>query len=453
MKIVINNRWLTAKLLLLALMFCPVTLAVGGSGVSANYLFVLLFITGSIKAPARWNTIAYLYVLFCVISYLLGVFIFSKFDYYFLLRQSISFIIFLLPIFILFIRVPYSIDDICRMAFLVSCLYSAYTLWIVLSHGIWPIYDTFAARAYLGNFVPDYPQRFIMIILFSVFYWISCITPRSSKNSFFRHPGLDPESKNCSTMEDSSFRRNDKGAGLIVLCKGLALNAWNYLSILLLLFSVYISFTRAAWLGLGAGFIAYLFAVLWKARHGVKLRFNFINSFKWFTFVGIVALIAIVTLAAKPKMIEDILLHQNRIEDAVSGFFNEPSGFNPKGSEGIRLQIWSAILDIVAISPITGTGFAGTHQFLDANWGSAHSQYMDILLRTGLIGLAFYLYLWVTILRYYLTMPGIFAGLIAFLVFGLFQETTKFSYGALLFFLLLNKVYDGKSIKTIKQCS
>jgi O-antigen ligase len=388
------------KWLLLVVMFAPVSMTFGGIGFSANYSFVALLTIGSVRAPERWNPIVSLYVLFCILSYVLGVFIFSSFDASFWLRQSISFIIFLLPIFILFVRMPYSIDDICLAAFTVSCLYSAYTLWIVLSHGIFPITDTFGARAYLTDFVPDYPQRFIIIVLFSVFYGISRA----------------------------------------------AVNTWYFPVILLLLFSVYISFTRAAWLGLGFGFFAYFFSVLWQARYEVTLRLS-VRRFKWIPIISVFVFVTIFVLSANETLREGIVLNLSRILEAFVSFFNDPSSFNPEGSEGIRLQIWSAMIDIVANNPITGTGFAGIHQFLGEDRGSAHSQYMDILLRTGLIGLGFYLFFWGKLLKNYINKPGIFAGLVALFIFGLSHETTKLSYGALLFFLLLNKTYSA-SIKS-----
>lgn len=388
-------------LLLLWLMFIPFTILIKGSFVSINYLLIFLFCIASIKTFEKWDPVLCVYVLFCCLSYLLGMFVFSNFDSDFLLRQLISFIIFLLPLFILFVRVPCSIDDICRVVFVASILYSAYELWIVVTHGVLSIEDSFDVRAYLADFIPEYPQGYIIVILFSVFY---------------------------------GFRR-------------IAHNFYYFPAVLLLLFSVYISFTRAAWLGLAMGFIAYFFAAIQQGRHDVKPRWIY-YKFVWLSLIGISLFSLVLIIMTNSIISENIFLHANRTSDALIGFMFEPQGFNPEGSEGVRLQIWSAIIDIIARNPVTGTGFAGTNLFLGENWGTAHSQYMDILLRTGLIGLGFYFFLWIKNMRYYFNNPGIFAGLVSLFILGLFQETTKLSYGALLFFLLLSHVYSGASIKT-----
>lgn len=396
----INRHRLSFAWFLLVLMFLPISVTIGGQGISANYLFVVLLLIGSVRNPDKWNAVVVLYILFCIVSYIIGVFLFSRFDADFLLRQSISFYIFILPILLLFIRIPYSIDDICLAAFVVSCIYSAYTLSFVLIHGMLPISDTFGARAYLMNHIPEYPQRFIIIVLFSVFYGISRI-----KN-----------------------------------------NIWYIPAVLLLLFSVYISFTRAAWSGLGVGFLAYSTSVLLQMVRNSKVRLNFVHFLKWFGLIIISASIVTIILEVSPIMIEGITLHLNRLVDAFTGFIHDPQSFNPQGSEGIRMQIWHHVVNIVmSYNPVSGTGFAGIHQFLGADWGSTHSQYMDIFLRTGFVGLGFYLFFWLKALRHYVAMPGVFAGLIALFAFGFSQETTKLSYGSLLFFLLLNKVYfDNK---------
>jgi hypothetical protein len=56
-------------------------------------------------------------------------------------------------------------------------------------------------------------------------------------NSFIRHSGLDPESREYLIILDSGFRRNDKIAGFMQFCKGLllftakALRSFNHTSL------------------------------------------------------------------------------------------------------------------------------------------------------------------------------------------------------------------------------
>jgi hypothetical protein len=48
---------------------------------------------------------------------------------------------------------------------------------------------------------------------------------RALHNSFFRHSGLDPESRKYLKTLDSGFRRNDEIVGFMLFCKGLILGS------------------------------------------------------------------------------------------------------------------------------------------------------------------------------------------------------------------------------------
>lgn len=100
-------------------------------------------------------------------------------------------------------------------------------------------------------------------------------------------------------------------------------------------------------------------------------------------------------------------------------------------SEGSRLRIWSDIFNYVCQFPLTGSVYLGTWASKSVNAGSAHSQYMDILFRTGFLGFFLYMYL---ICKTFLFLrkedKGLFLGIFGVLVYGLFHETFKESYGA-----------------------
>ena len=107
-------------------------------------------------------------------------------------------------------------------------------------------------------------------------------------------------------------------------------------------------------------------------------------------------------------------------------------------SAATRLIYWKAILNVLKNNPLTGTGFGGIYLFY-REIGSAHSEYMDILLRTGLIGFAFYLFLWYKLLTFYKKIDlAIYSACWGIFIFGLFQETTKLPYMAFVFFTLFN---------------
>jgi O-antigen ligase len=107
-----------------------------------------------------------------------------------------------------------------------------------------------------------------------------------------------------------------------------------------------------------------------------------------------------------------------------------------ESSEGLRLVIWHAILDFVAVNPLTGSGFLGVWAIFHE--GSAHNQHMDTLLRLGVIGAAAYFFLLLRLLQFlYRHHKGLFFGMVGVLVYGLFHETFKESQGALMLAFVL----------------
>ncbi len=122
---------------------------------------------------------------------------------------------------------------------------------------------------------------------------------------------------------------------------------------------------------------------------------------------------------------------------SISDFLS--SGHASDSSDSKRLHIYAFALETLSKTNfITGTGFAGVYLF-STDYGSLHSQYMDILFKTGLLGLYFYLFLWFRLFKFYFVhSPAIFAGLFSIFIFGFFHETSKLTYVAVLFFILLN---------------
>jgi O-antigen ligase len=100
-------------------------------------------------------------------------------------------------------------------------------------------------------------------------------------------------------------------------------------------------------------------------------------------------------------------------------------------SEGARILIATRALDFVVRNPFTGSGFLGVWVLRDLPAGSAHSQYVDVLFRTGFIGFAVYLWIIVRLLRFlWRQHEPLFWGLLAVIFYGLFHETFKESQGA-----------------------
>ncbi len=383
------------QILMYAALLAPVSVMIAGDGVSANYLFMLLLL-----APLgfRKNRAASLYVFVMAFSYLIGLFIFSSFDEYFMLRQSISFGLALVGALLLFVRLRVHLEEFLVSAVIVSVLYSTFAIYMVATKDF-SLNDVYLIKGGLREYVTDWPQRYVVVLIFAFFVALERVS-----------------------------------RGLIWLCASL-----------IILTCIFLTFTRSAWLGVFGGLIAYVISVISSSRYGGRKL-----SIRSMAYVSVGAGISVFLLV---YVLNNDLVRtafMRIIDNLLILYDKSPSGFIVESSEGTRLYIWSAILNVLGSNPLTGTGFAGIHLF-NAYSGSAHSQYMDILLRTGILGLLFYLYFWKKLLMFFVKLdPGIFAGLVAVFVFGFFHETTKLSYGALLFYVLLNKVYEADSLKRKK---
>jgi O-antigen ligase len=107
-------------------------------------------------------------------------------------------------------------------------------------------------------------------------------------------------------------------------------------------------------------------------------------------------------------------------------------------SEGTRVMIASHVLEYVVRNPLTGSGFLGVWVLTDLPAGSAHSQYFDVLFRTGFLGFILYVYILFGVMRYlWKEQEALFWGAFSVLVYGLFHETFKESQGAFLLAFLV----------------
>ena len=128
----------------------------------------------------------------------------------------------------------------------------------------------------------------------------------------------------------------------------------------------------------------------------------------------------------------------------------------PISSEGIRFRIWESVLNYIANHPLRGGGFLGVWALPNTPEGSAHSQYIDVLYRTGVIGFILYGIILFKITRFlYKYDSGLLWGFMGILIFGFFNETFKTSQGAAILAILIgfseNKVQllKGKKLKLI----
>ena len=107
-------------------------------------------------------------------------------------------------------------------------------------------------------------------------------------------------------------------------------------------------------------------------------------------------------------------------------------------SEGTRVLIAMSALDFLVRNPFTGSGYLGVWILPDLPANSAHNQYLDVLFRTGFVGLFFYGCILIGVMRdLWRNHESLFWGMIGVLVYGLFHETFKESQGAFVLAFLL----------------
>ncbi len=335
------------------------------------------------------NRDATVYAVFSVLSFLCGILLYSHFDPYFLLRQTASFTITLIGILLLFVRLGVSLEEFLSAAVVASVAYAAFAVLMVTTKGF-SLADIYLIKGGLREYVPDWPQRYVVVLLFAFFV---------------------------------SLARWSRGY------------RWQIASVIIIA-CIFLTFLRAAWLGVLGGLVAYYFAGWRTGDHAPDFR----RTSRIHLYVGATVAVGLLIWALSH---EDIRSAFSLIFDNIMKVVAmNPAELNPDSSAGYRLEVWSSILEVLTRNPISGTGFAGVNLVVEG-LGSAHNEYFDVLLRTGAIGFLIYMWFWTKLLRHYWrTDRGVTGGLVALLILGCFHETTKLSYGALIFFFLLNKAYE-----------
>ncbi len=387
------------------------SLNIGDAGISANYSFlVLLLLYKQLGAGSRLVGITVAYSFIC---YLVTVLVIRDIGPYFYLRQFFSFLLFLGPLCIALVRMPFDFTMLARATAWVSFGYAFAVMVALLATGT-PITNAGMVKQALDPWVPDWPQRYTIVVMLG----------------FFLAVYLSGQSR---------------GWMLAAAVSG---------------FCIAVSFGRATGLAmLGA---TMLLAILYCHRRD------------WHSLMRLslsLSLSLMLVLAFVGNGLNDLLMSEKKRMDGVVAFVEKlnVSQTTPESdsalttlptdsramidrlyaeggeaSGNIRMEIWGALVHrIIDDQMWLGSGFAGPYLF-DAAIGSAHSQYVDILFRMGPIGLALYLGLWGTLLwRCFRHSPELGCGIFAWFIYGFFHETTKYSYGAFLFFSLLSLAWFG----------
>jgi hypothetical protein len=123
------------------------------------------------------------------------------------------------------------------------------------------------------------------------------------------------------------------------------------------------------------------------------------------------------------------------------------NNFNAEDSTGYRIQILLELYNLPLKNILFGSGYLGVNSISEGFFGSMHNQYADIFLRTGFIGLFFYLLILYRILIFLKNYDlSLYYGFFSILIYSFFLETFRLSQGAFLLSFILG-IYVQKTKK------
>ena len=179
--------------------------------------------------------------------------------------------------------------------------------------------------------------------------------------------------------------------------------------LILFLIGLYLSFSRAAWLGLVGAFVVYII---------IKLKI----SFKWLTICFVI--VGALLWGFSNEIIYSLSRNNQDSSTQFMQHLQSISNISTDASNVERINRWQAAFGMIAERPIVGWG-PGTYQFCYApfqdyryqtiistnfgNRGNAHSEFIGPCAESGIIGLLTVLFLLITViysgLKIYHTNP------------------------------------------------
>ena len=214
---------------------------------------------------------------------------------------------------------------------------------------------------------------------------------------------------------------------------------------IMILVGLLLTFSRASIVGILASFLFFMYIIFGSY---IKVSLKGVLGFALFFTLIFLAIINSSAYEYIEYPVEYFLdeLFSLRSKDGSMTF----DIANPESSEGFRIFLLQSIISYIGSWPLTGSGFMGIWILFEDRVGSAHGQFNDVLFRTGILGLAVYLYLLQRLGKFLLqNHMGLFLGFIGVVVYGLFHETFKLAHGAfvLAFLFGLYATYKRNNIK------
>ena len=344
----------------------------GGS--SANYIFIffpmlIILSTQSIKIPS--DNIILILLIFCFIFFISLFYQFVFFKYFD--RRIISFIIFMTVFSYLFININDEMVNAFKAAIvLFSCGFSLLKLG---DYFLLQDVDGFSSKTTVGS------QRYGFIFLLG--FWILA----------FYQPRL------------------------------ILLKILKIVFILVILIGLMNTFSRSIIVALLGSVIIFLYTKI-----NLKLKLPSFHSFLTFLkYLFVILPSGFLLWSFFPEQIDFYLVRI--LGFLFSGqFYDEIVQGEVTSSLGFRVWYGKHIVNFIGMNPFTGSGFLGCWVLFESLSCSAHSQYLDVLFRTGLFGFFLYIYILLRVFKYLRTTHrDLFFGFITILLVGVVHETFKLS--------------------------
>lgn len=359
---------------------------------SANYFFVLFpvlitLLTGKIKKPTE--NIVIIVLFFFLIFFIATFYQYELIQY--LDRRLTSFIIFMTLFSYLIIDIDTKQINAFKAAVVLIIIY--FTISNIIKFYIYTLEGQVNFKYFLGS------SRYGFVYLLA--FWITLLHKPSNK----------------------------------------LFNALKYLTILLILIGIFLTYSRTTILAFFLTLVLYFLSNFSSIKKNFFVKLNFFTIIAA-TFFSILILIKIFFSKYIFFNFQDTVFTYI-YNDGVNLFLERLS--NPLTSEGFRLHMIGKILHYVSLSPIFGSGFLGCWIMYDNMGCSAHNQYTDVLFRVGFIGFFFYILILFQIFKYLKNQHrDFFYGFISIIIYGFFHETFKLSQGGFILTFLLGMTYTSK---------
>lgn len=196
------------------------------------------------------------------------------------------------------------------------------------------------------------------------------------------------------------------------------------LALLIVLIGMVLTFSRATIVALLASYIIF---VMWSLKNRSDLSVYRVMKTLTVSVLGtVMALYLINTFFPVTFEFFRVRLIERFLDPSI---MSDLADFET--SEGTRIYLWENTVEFVLRNPLTGSGYLGVWAFpvFSDISGSAHSHYLDVLFRVGILGFLIHMYLLYRTGRSLLIYPGLYWGFIGVLIYGLFHETFKESHG------------------------